>query len=458
MGKNTIKITIDETGESQTVSFNVREPEFLKGYWTSDKQGKTILKEAKLGDTVYFHVNTKGLADNQEITLKLREQDKNIFMMDWIDPDDKKFPEEEVVKKGIIKDGKATIELVLQESWESMIKDDSDNAFSVDSTLELYWEVSYGWRKSELPNNDDDYLRVGFSSKTLYFKTPTPNHNLPEFISYNGDPMFVMEFGKGFVKNKAISEGLNALGKGAEKQIKKIAFTKMEKGYMVDNHGKVYTGKRRIYEYKKMYSNSGELFEDVKRGKDFGYKHAGKPLHTTKGISQYDYFSKNGKRVKFLGLAKSLGSVFDIFNLVKTVGEDLDMSKPLPLDAGPLSPVFDLAGVLVQQQKAEDDMWLEEIAQLEVDLAKLQGIEATRKAINSWNHNKKYKWKLMPVSNETANKLLAGEFKTFDELKEFERNPDFLDSSNNEILYRQLPYDETQDKTNYVIETIFINE
>ena len=64
-------------------------------------------------------------------------------MMDWVDPDDKKFPEEEVVKKAIIIDDKATVKLVLQESWESVIEDDSDNAFSLDSTLELYWEASY---------------------------------------------------------------------------------------------------------------------------------------------------------------------------------------------------------------------------------------------------------------------------------------------------------------------------
>ena len=458
MGKNTITITIDETGESQSVSFNVLEPEFLEGFWTSDKKGKTNLKEVKLGDTVYFHVNTKGLANKQEITLKLREQDKNIFMMDWIDPDDKKFPEEEVIKKATIEDNSATIELVLQESWESMIKDDSDNAFSLDSTLELYWEVSYGWRKSELPNNDDDYLRVGYSDKTLYFKTPTPNHNLPEFISYNGDPMFLMEFGKSFVNNKVISEGLNALEKGSEKQIKKIAFAKMEKGYMVDNHGKVYTGKRRIYEYKEMYSNSGELFEDIKRGKDFGYKHAGKPLHTTKGISQYDYFSKNGKRVKLLGLAKSLGSVFDIFNLVKTVGEDLDTSNPIPLDFGPLSPIADLAGVLVQEQKAEMDQLLEEDMQLEIDLAKLEGLEATRKAINAWNNSKGVYWELLPVSNETANKLLQGEFKTIDDLLDYDSNIESFNTSTT-ILYRTIKNENREDYIYIdVIETLFINE
>ena len=455
MGKNTFTVTINETGESKSCTINILEPEFIKGYWTNDKNGTTILKEAKLGDTVYFQVDTKGLADKQEITLKLREQDKNIFMMDWIDPDDKKFPEEEVVKKATIKDDKATVELVLQESWESMIKDDSDNAFSLDSTLELYWEISYGWRKAELPSKDDNYLRVGYSDKTLYFKTPIATHNLPEFISYDGDPMLLMEFGKGFVKGEVKKKILDVATKNAEAKIKKIAFAKLKKGYMVDNHGKVYTGQRLIYEYKKMYSNSGELFENVQKGKDFGYNH-GNGLNTTKGISQYDYFSKNGKRVTLLGMVKNLGNVFDIFNLVKSAGEDLDTSKPLPLDFGPLSPIADLAGVLVQEQKAEMDMWLEEIVQLEVDEAKLKGLEATRKSINSWNHNKEFEWELLPISNQTANKLIQGEFKTFEEFFEFSTD-NFDRDLNIEVLYRKV-LNSNRKEDIYIIETIFINE
>ena len=65
MGKNTFTVTINETGESKSCTINILEPEFVKGYWTSDEKGTTILKEAKLGDTVYFQVDTKGLANNQ---------------------------------------------------------------------------------------------------------------------------------------------------------------------------------------------------------------------------------------------------------------------------------------------------------------------------------------------------------------------------------------------------------
>jgi len=118
-------------------------------------------------------------------------------------------------------------------------------------------------------------------------------------------------------------------------------------------------------------------------------------------------------------MVKNIGHIFDAINLVKSVEEDLDTSEPLPLDFGPLSLIADLAGVLVQEQKAEIDMWLEETVQLEVDQAKLQGLEATRKAINTWNHNEEFKWDLLPISSLTANKLLAGEFTTFEEFEDF---------------------------------------
>lgn len=47
-----------------------------------------------------------------------------------------------------------------------------------------------------------------------------------------------------------------------------------------------------------------------------------------------------------------------------------------------------------------------------LDQAKLEALEAIRKAIKTWNHNKKYNWQLMAISSETANKLLQGMFKT----------------------------------------------
>lgn len=454
MGKNTFVATLQSSGQSKSYSINILKPEIIKGWWTSDKKGKNILKKSKLGQTVYFHVETKGIANGQKITLKLFEQDKNIFMIDWIDPDDSKFAEEEVIKNGTVKNNITTIKLALQESWETMIKDDSNNAFSLDQNLELYWEVTYGKRKKEIPIDDKDYLRVGHSERTLYFKTPIESSNLPEFVAYDGSPMFLMQFAKDFslgeLKEKAIKAGNNLI----DETISNIAFAKLEKGSLTTNTGKKYTKNTQIYT-KDIYTNEGELLKDVKTRKNIGYNH-GKGIVTTKGISQYDYFSKTGKRVKILGFLKSLGSAFDIFDLVKFTMNDLDTSEPLSLNLGPLTPLFDLLGVLVQQQKAETDMWLEEIVQQEVNDAKLRGLEVTRKTINSWNHNEEYNWRLMSISNKTANQLLQGKFETFEEFYSY--NEEYLDYDDNiTVLYREI-YNENKEQTVYIIETIFIDE
>ena len=61
----------------------------------------------------------------------------------------------------------------------------------------------------------------------------------------------------------------------------------------------------------------------------------------------------------------------------------------------------------------------------------------------------------MAISNETANKLLNGEFITFKEFEDF--SFDSIGSEKVEILYRRTTNPNTENY-NYIIETIFINE
>jgi hypothetical protein len=67
---------------------------------------------------------------------------------------------------------------------------------------------------------------------------------------------------------------------------------------------------------------------------------------------------------------------------------------------GPLPSLNELAGLLVQEQKAEMDFWLEEEVQLEINAAKLEGLEATRIAVNKWNHDENLHWDLLSISRE----------------------------------------------------------
>ena len=129
----------------------------------------------------------------------------------------------------------------------------------------------------------------------------------------------------------------------------------------------------------------------------------------------------------------------------------------MTLNLGPLTPLWDLAGVLVSDRKAELDMLLEEQVQREIDAAKLKGLAATRQTIKKWNHNKEYQWDSMEVSPVTANKLLQGEFKTFDELFKFSTEDTNLPRSVN-ILCREKKNENRVGYYNYIIETIFIDE
>ena len=62
----------------------------------------------------------------------------------------------------------------------------------------------------------------------------------------------------------------------------------------------------------------------------------------------------------------------------------------------------------------------------------------------------------MAVSNQTANKLIKGEFETFDEFDEFssENRPR---NAKIEVLYRKVTNNNREENI-YIIETIFINE
>ncbi len=141
----------------------------------------------------------------------------------------------------------------------------------------------------------------------------------------------------------------------------------------------------------------------------------------------------------------------------------LDFSNPLSFpgigELGPVGAAFSLingvAGMLVKQIKDEQDAFLEESVQQDINKAKLLGLEATRQEINSW-YTEINSWELEAISKETANKLLQGQFNTFDELLNYDSSiEDF--NKNVTILYRKLQ-NENKEVPVEIIESIFINE
>ncbi|MFL0083374.1 hypothetical protein V2665_10380 [Tenacibaculum maritimum] len=85
-------------------------------------------------------------------------------------------------------------------------------------------------------------------------------------------------------------------------------------------------------------------------------------------------------------------------------------------------------------------------------IAKTNGLEAVRTFLQTYDTD----YNLMAISNQTLAKLLAGRFKTFEELLDFEDILKNRNSSNNQVLYRNIENNVREEL--YIIETIFINE
>ena len=124
---------------------------------------------------------------------------------------------------------------------------------------------------------------------------------------------------------------------------------------------------------------------------------------------------------------------------------------------GSFALVWSVAGLLVSQMKAEDDAYMREDEANEIKKAKLIGLNAVRKKINSLKHNKEYEWKLLATSSGIANKLLQGHFDNFREFQsEVLQDGDNVNLNIN-LLYREV-YNENKGDFINIIETIFINE
>lgn len=133
----------------------------------------------------------------------------------------------------------ATVELFLDEKWQGTIKDDHDVWFSLDESIELYWELVYGKRKKTLPKSTSNYLDVAQSDRTLYFKPPAFGHDLPQLMSNDGSPLLPMKFIKGKAQSELSSKAIDFVNNQIDKQISNIAMTKLEKGSLVTNTGRV---------------------------------------------------------------------------------------------------------------------------------------------------------------------------------------------------------------------------
>ncbi len=442
------KIVIDnEYGQVSTQEIGFISPELVSGWWSSDAEGNNKLVKAYLEETVYFHVETRGIKEGKELKLKLYDYDRFLFN-DWINPDDDEFPDKEIHKtaKVNIVNGKyvASVKLELDPSWAIMIKQDAPPFKQID----LYWEVSCDelFFSHDLPKFQTDYLRVRHSKRDLYIKTYDNTTQLPEMVSTNGGLVLLFNMAKGEV----IGDVKDKIVNWAEKTITKVALGKLEKGYLMSNTGTEYQVTSRVVN-KNIYTNDGTIIKDAKQAKNMG-----NGFYTTKGISQYDYYATQGVRVKILGVLKELGNIFDLLDLANFAREanekGLDHSKPLSIPLGVLTPLNNLAGVIISDMVADIDETHEAVFQQELAKAKEEGLEAVERLVS----NNSFGYVCEPVRSNTAQKLIQGKYINYEELLEF----DSSEEARGEDVYilRKNMKHPLSLKDITIIETIFINE
>lgn len=443
-----LAFTNPTTGEKVGKKIPFIPPEFVKSWWASDKEGKTPLTEARLEDTVYFHVDTKGIKEGFEIEFKLYDYDSflgyNDEFRDILNPDDDKFPDKEIIKTAKVDKNKhASIELKLDNSWEKLIAEEWPL-----KEIEMYWTADCDevGLKQDLPADKGQYLKVRYSKRDLYVKPATTGYHLPEMVSSKGGLLLLVNMGQDKAKE--------FLGGKIDSAISGIALAKLEAGKLISNQGKEYTRGAEVIKTKDVYTSEGKLLKNVSQADNMG-----NASYTTKGISQYDYFATVGTRVKILGFLKQSLDIFDVYDLFKfakaTHENGLDHSKPLSIPLGPLTPISSLAGILVSEMANDIDQSLEEVFQMQLDEAKELGVEAVKYIAK---HND-YRYEVVEIYKSTSQKMLQGKFKTYLELDDFNTTWG-IDHYNEEkvaILSRKVT-DPITKKDNYIIETLFINE
>ncbi|MFA9372115.1 MAG: hypothetical protein ACERIH_10435 [Labilibaculum antarcticum] len=115
-----------------------------------------------------------------------------------------------------------------------------------------------------------------------------------------------------------------------------------------------------------------------------------------------------------------------------------------------------MAGVLIQQYSGELEESLEMVLQDELVMAKEEGLKGVQRFVDRWGQSNDYKYQLLPISSETSNKLLQGEFKKISDLLEFEDSLEGNLSSAVYLLTREVE-NKNRDEDIVIVESLIIN-
>lgn len=448
-----MKIIAEIASNPYEVNLPIVSPEITKAYWT-DAKGNIISKE-RLENTVYFHIETKGIPDNSEIKLQLFDEDTL--------SDDNTFAGKEERTSITIKSNKGSAELYLPIEWTEDLHNEG-----IVSYRKLYWKATYGNRIKN--KKIESFLEIRYSDKTLSVVGSNDGFRLPELYDMGGKELvYVIITGVHDLAEDSVKDWAN-------KHIYRTALVKLEKGNMIDNRGKLHTGTtargtQRVLSTRTVFTNEGLKIQTV-QGRNFTIPNG----PTTQGISQIDYFANYGSKVKFIGLLKQTGTIINAFEFTKILSSSLkplDRSKPLSIPFATGQPLVDIAvntglailGMVTQVHFSEVEEVLEMDRRYRLEEAKIQGLQAVQKLVAEWKYwngveaartgilpKGKIEYQIMGISNQTSSKILQGELRTFEELeKNMERsnpNPEVT------ILYRK-ENDTIKGGYKYTIEAFF---
>lgn len=414
-----VRIFSQDANVSGCTYIDVYDPEIVRGWW-SDLKNQAI-DTANLEDRVRFNIETSDCPDNQIIKLQL-------FDRDMLSPDDDIFCKKQVFQDIKVVGNKAHIDFELPVSWEQDILDEP-----IVNRRTIYWKANIGKKTIKI----DSHLDVFLSNRTLYVM-PSPNDDrTPQLYTSSGEELIVVELVAGQL--------IDRIPIATDFAVKHIALAKLEKGYMATNTGKVYTNSRQTYTVQ--YFTEDNLIVKTRQGHNFGYLAKNGTSVTTKGINQYAFFSNTGSSVKLLGMLKSAGPIYDVFNILKFgMSEDNTQSLPIPL------PGIGVLNCMVDNLVCNYETGANGIVIENMQAAKKQGLMAVRALVDAKSHVKKGVWyELLNVSKETANKILLGEIRTYNDMRKLAK-----DSTPEVALLYRFQTDNIKKSDICIIETFYL--
>ncbi len=461
-----------------------------KGWWTSDKEGNRPLKEAELGDVVYFHIQTKPAFP--EGTLLVQLKDSDTWQEHLTDVWDDELDTESTSSLGInrlydqtkagggatkvqVKNHRAVLELHITEDG-SVYKALADEHFDA---VELYFHVCYhatlgndrrypAYKEAmDFPEEKAQYLKVTPKTEpNLILLQPAQGYGFPDLRTESGDVLFIGEYDVEEEPKDPIEQGKESLQKtrkyykaqqettqpnALQRHNREYAVRQLEKGKLVASNGKVYTRKK-VYT-QTIAGLDGKPLQ-IKRAINFGWKANGVP-YTTK-IDQIASFERlaRAQRSSVVPTLKTFGEQFlKKLSFITEVAENLqaiEQGKP-PTILGPIN-------WYVEDYINQIDQMVEQDWYNKLDAAIAGGLSSIKRHIG-YNPNQpsatgRYHFGLWSVSTDTLNQLIIGEIRFYDKIKqEVNKNDGSIT-----ILYQQVSNPENKLKEEYYIHAIFINE